>query len=79
MARRLSVAICSVWPPERKKIPGTAAGTWRESASRVRCATVSGPAWEGALLPEYYWLYFKCLWIYLPDVTIVGLRTVPSR
>ena len=44
MAMRLLVAICSLWPPERKKTPGTAAGTWRESASRVRCATVSGPA-----------------------------------
>ena len=54
MARRLSVAICSVWPPERKKIPGTAAGTWRESASRGRGATGSGTAWAGALLPEYY-------------------------
>ena len=52
MAMRLSVAICSVWPPERKKIPGTAAGTWRERANRVRWATVSGPAWVGALLPK---------------------------
>ena len=68
MAMRLSVAISSVWPPERKKIPGTAAGTWRERASRVRCATVSGPAWAGALFPENFHLFLFiynfvfCVW-----------------
>ena len=36
MAMRLAVAISSVWPPDRKKMPGTAAGTWRDRAGVTR-------------------------------------------
>ena len=39
MALRLSVAIASLCPPERKKTPGTAGGTCRDRESRVREAT----------------------------------------
>merc|ERR1712014_33157 len=44
MAFRFSVARISDWPPERKKMPGTAGGTTRFKAPRVYSATVLGSA-----------------------------------
>ena len=39
MAFRLAVAWISDWPPERKTMPGTAAGTVRDKAVTVAAPT----------------------------------------
>ena len=59
-ARRLQVGL----PPERKTIPGTAAGTVRRSTPIVASATCSGSAWTGQSFP---------------GSTMLGLSRVASR
>merc|ERR1719382_2163224 len=63
IAFRFSVAWISDWPPDRKKMPGTAGGTTRFRAPRVYSATVLG----SASLPD-------CA----PGVTIDGFRYTAS-
>ena len=41
------VASSSLWPPDRKTMPGTAAGTCRRRQRSVRSATSSSPGWSG--------------------------------
>ena len=59
---RCSVADTSLWPPERKTMPGTAAGTLLSMHSIVWRATSSTDACSGASLPE---------------ITMFGLSSVP--
>ena len=58
-----AVASTSDWPPERKAMPGTAAGTHSFSTLTVFCATSSADA---------------CFADFLPGTTMFGLSTVPS-
>ena len=62
MRSRCAVASSSLCPPERKRIPGTAAGHVRRSAVTVASATSPCVAF-GPLLPP---------------VTMLGLRIMPS-
>merc|ERR1719296_429084 len=63
IAFRFSVAWISDWPPDRKKMPGTAGGTTRFRAPSVYSATVLG----SAVLPD-------CA----PGVTMEGFRYTAS-
>src|SRR5262249_54562284 len=64
IALRCSVALSALWPPDKNAIPGTAAGTVRLKQRSVRSATSSPPA---------------CLGLSFPDITMLGLRIIPSR
>ena len=64
MALKLTEASSSDWPPDRNTMPGTAAGTVLLKAVTVARATCSGDAF---------------LAHFCPGVTILGLRSVPSK
>ena len=57
------MASSSLWPPERKTIPGTAAGTFSRRQRTVASATSFTPACSGQVLP---------------DTTMFGLSSMPS-
>ena len=82
MAMRLAVAISSVWPPDRKKMPGTAAGTWRDRAGVTGITDHCTVYWKTTLPSRVRWA--TCWgaawsWARVPLVTMLGLSTVPSR
>ena len=64
MASRWAVASSSLWPPDRKAMPGTAAGAQSFSTVSVRSATSSTDACSPAVLA--------------PGTTMFGFSTMPS-
>ena len=64
IAFRFSLACSSDWPPERKTIPGTAAGTVSRKHLSVQSATSSALAWVAQPLPE---------------MTMFGFSRIPSQ
>jgi hypothetical protein len=64
IAFRFSLACWSDWPPERKTIPGTAAGTCSRKQRIVHSATSSALA---------------CVAEPLPEMTMFGFSSIPRR
>ena len=52
IAFRCAVATRSAWPPDKKTMPGTAAGTWRRKQRSVAAATSITEAWLAHSLPD---------------------------
>ena len=59
IAARWSVASSTVWPPERKTMPVSSAGTWLKRISAVLAPTSDEVEGVGNCLPARIMLHFR--------------------